>query len=329
MLNDNSLNLILVRNNPRFIQTSFNIPEPIEKFYLCKLNSKYLIAKRYLTPSIIDKINANDFAGAIKELGGKNETEDNIIELVSKELKRELFNLEAERDFYNLQDISQEDKDNKIKNITIKIENQKNKINDLKDRIKMISTNDCAICLDKVENPVMLECTHIFCGKCILNLLRMRDNNNCPYCRTKISSYDKLTAVINDSNNDNKIMTKEDTLISIIQNKMNGKFLVFTKYDNGFELIRNKMNELSISYEFLKGNTSQMMNILDRFKNGKLNVILLNTLYAGSGIDISFATDIIFYHKMGIDKQQAIGRGQRVGRTNQLIIHNLYYENEF
>ena len=31
---------------------------------------------------------------------------------------------------------------------------------------------------------------------------------------------------------------------------------------------------------------------------------------------------------MGIDKQQAIGRAQRVGRDNQLVIHNLCYEHE-
>ena len=56
MLNENSLNLILVRNNPKFIRNSFKIPEPNENFYLCKLHSKYLIAKKYLTPSLIDKI---------------------------------------------------------------------------------------------------------------------------------------------------------------------------------------------------------------------------------------------------------------------------------
>jgi len=31
---------------------------------------------------------------------------------------------------------------------------------------------------------------------------------------------------------------------------------------------------------------------------------------------------------MGIDKQQAIGRAQRVGRKNPLFIHNLIYEHE-
>jgi SNF2 family DNA or RNA helicase len=71
-----------------------------------------------------------------------------------------------------------------------------------------------------------------------------------------------------------------------------------------------------------------MMNVLDRFKSGKLNVILLNTQYAGSGIDINYATDVIIFHSMGIDKQQAIGRAQRVGRDKILYIHNLCYEDE-
>ena len=71
-----------------------------------------------------------------------------------------------------------------------------------------------------------------------------------------------------------------------------------------------------------------MVNILNDFRNSKIKVILLNTLYAGSGIDISFATDVIIYHQMGLHKNQAIGRAQRVGRVNQLYIHNLCYEQE-
>jgi ERCC4-related helicase len=78
----------------------------------------------------------------------------------------------------------------------------------------------------------------------------------------------------------------------------------------------------------LKGNTSHMVNVLNKFKNGELNIIFLNTQYAGSGIDISDATDIIIFHKMGSDKEQAIGRAQRVGRTTELYIHNLCYEHE-
>ena len=88
------------------------------------------------------------------------------------------------------------------------------------------------------------------------------------------------------------------------------------------------MIENNIKYEILKGNTSHMLNILEKFKKGEVNVILLNTQYAGSGIDINYATDVIIFHSMGIDKQQAIGRAQRVGRKNPLFIHNLIYEHE-
>jgi hypothetical protein len=115
LLNTEFINLILVKNNDNFIKNSFNIPEPNEKFYLCKLAANINVVMTFLNESILDKINANDIAGAIKELGGKNETEDDIIELVSKELKRDLFNKETERNYINTLDISIEQKTLKLK----------------------------------------------------------------------------------------------------------------------------------------------------------------------------------------------------------------------
>ena len=327
LLDEFNINLILVKNNFKFIKNSFHIPEPIEKTYLCKLPTDYLIAKKYLNSAVLDKINANDFAGAIKDLGGKNETEDNIIELVSKEFKKDLKNKEREREYINDLDMDIDDKETKLKKIDSDIEGIKNKINDLTERMKSLSTKNCSICMDNLRNPIMLECTHLFCGSCIMKWIAT--NNNCPYCRKKIPSYDNLVAIVNEKKeNPEIIMSKEDTFISIIKNKPDGKYLVFTKNDNGFEIIKNKMIENDIKFEFLKGNTLHMMNVLDKFKKGEIKIILLNTQYAGSGIDINYATDVILYHSMGIEKKQAIGRAQRVGRTEQLYIHNLAYEHE-
>jgi ERCC4-related helicase len=88
------------------------------------------------------------------------------------------------------------------------------------------------------------------------------------------------------------------------------------------------LNANNITSSELKGNTSHMMNVLDRFKSGQLRVILLNTNFAGSGIDISYATDVVIFHSMGSAKNQAIGRAQRVGRQDVLNIHYLCYEHE-
>jgi SWI/SNF-related matrix-associated actin-dependent regulator of chromatin subfamily A3 len=321
--------LILVKNSNKFIKNSFDIPEPIEKTYLCKLPPNYLIARRFLSGPILEKINANDFAGAIRELGGKSDTEDNIIELVSRELKKDLWNKERERVYINDLDISEDDKQQKLKKLDIEIEIQKHKIDDLAERIKSLSSDNCVICMDTVKNPIMLECTHLFCGGCIMNWIQR--NNNCPYCRTRIASYNNLIAIVNQNSSTNpteEILYKEDTFLSIIKNKPDGKFLVFTRNDNGFELIRKKMIDEGIKFEFLKGNTQHMKNVLDKFKSGEIKIILLNTQYAGSGIDINYATDVIIYHSMGIDKQQAVGRAQRAGRKEQLYIHNLCYEHE-
>ena len=331
LLNNEFINLILVKNNYNFIKNSFNIPEPNEKYYLCKLAPNINIIMTFLSESILDRINANDIAGAIKELGGKNETEDNIIDLVSKELRRDLFNKETERNYINTLDIPPEQKALKLKNIDADIETQKEKIKDLTERISSINTNNCSICMELMTNPILIECTHVFCGTCLFKWLQT--NKNCPICRLSIPTADKLIAVVNKNNIQkeevDEILSKEDTLLKIIKSKPDGRFLVFSKNENSFEKIKQNLSNSNLKYELLKGNTSHMMNVLDKFKSGEVNIILLNTQYAGSGIDISCATDIIIFHKMGSDKQQAVGRAQRVGRQSQLFIHNLYYEHEF
>jgi len=183
--------------------------------------------------------------------------------------------------------------------------------------------------MELMTNPIFIECTHAFCGSCLFKWLKT--NKNCPICRLSIPTADKLIAIVNTNNvnNEEEILSKEDMLLKIIKSKPNGRFLVFSKNENSFEKIKQNLAMYDLKFELLKGNTSHMMNILDKFKSGEINIILLNTQYAGSGIDISCATDIIIFHKMGADKQQAVGRAQRVGRESQLFIHNLYYEHEF
>jgi superfamily II DNA or RNA helicase len=317
-------NLFIVKNNNVFIKKSFTLPEPVEKFYVCKLPNNISVIKNFISETILDKINANDISGAIRELGGKHETEKDIIELVSREMKRELHNKEKEREYISNLDISNEDKAAKLKKISTDIQNCEEKIKDLTDRI---TSKTCSICMELITNPILIECTHIFCGGCLLKWLKT--NKNCPNCRTTINSLDKLTAIVEENNfneNNEELLSKEDTLLKILNSKPNGKFLIFSKNENTFDNIKLILN--NYKYDMLKGNTSHMMNILNKFKNGELNIIFLNTQYAGSGIDISDATDVIIFHKMGMDKEQAIGRAQRVGRTNELFIHNLCYDHE-
>ena len=181
--------------------------------------------------------------------------------------------------------------------------------------------------MEYITNPILLKCNHSYCAICIINWIK--NNSKCPECRN-IINIDELIAITDKKENfqENTILNKVDTLINIINSKENGKFLVFSKFESGFFDIIQKLKDNNITYAELKGNTSHMMNVLNSFKNSKVKVILLNTYHAGSGIDISFATDVIIFHSMGLYKNQAVGRAQRVGRIDKLFIHNLCYDQE-
>jgi hypothetical protein len=347
ILREDYINYILVKCNKEFVKESFKIPPIIEYYHLCKM-SKYLrVIKKYINSSILDKINANDISGAIKDLGGKNETEEGIATLICADMNKNLSNKQKEREYTLGLDILEETKANRIKTIDNDIVIIEGKIKDLTERITEINTKTCSICLDNVTHPIILECTHIFCGSCLFNFLNSHTFNStnikkCPDCRAEIKSTENLTAIVTSKDsitneivttedNTNKIgkgiLNKEDTLLEILKNKPDGKFIVFSRVDVFTKIIKLLVSN-KITFAELKGNTSHMMNVLKDFRNGLINVILLTTQYAGYGIDINYATDVIIFHSMAVDKQQAIGRAQRVGRTNNLIVHNLCFEHE-
>ena len=341
LIKEEYLNYILVKCNKDFVKQSFNVPPIIENFYLCKMShySKAIIP--YINQGILEKINANDISGAIKDLGGKNETEAGIANLICADMNKTIHNKYKERDYISLLDIPEDVKINKLNLIDVELNNLKDKLKDLTERITEIENKTCAICLDNITHPIILDCAHIFCGSCIIKMLNTNthnDNKRCPVCRSAIKSAENLTAIVPVKIEENKIikkdvigkgiLSKEETLIELILNNKEGKFIVFSRVDAVFSKITEILTANNINHACLKGNTNQMMNILNNFKYKNTNVILLTTQYAGSGIDISIATDVIILHSMDADKQQAIGRAQRVGRISQLRVHNLCYEHE-
>jgi hypothetical protein len=332
ILNNERLNILLVKGKSSFVMQSFNIPEPIEHIYLCKQPANITAVQPFLSQQVQERLNANDIQGAIREMGGTNETENDIIDLVTREIKREIHNKEREIEYISSLDISAELKEHRTLLQNVELNRLKDKLQNLIDRVSALSEKTCPICYENYDSPIMIQCTHIFCGQCLIQWIKAR-GNTCPTCRDPINSR-SLTAIVSEKQNNNEdedeheFLSKEDTLIKLLNEKTDAKFLVFSRIDSGFFTLIAKLRANNISFGELKGSTSHMNTILDRFKSGQLKVILLNTYYAGSGIDISFATDVVIFHAMGLDRVQAIGRAQRQGRTTQLHIHTLMYPHE-
>ncbi len=294
----------------------------------------------FLTPSVVERINANDIAGAIRELGGSNETEADIVNLVTRDLQREIDNKEREIQYVSSIDIAQDAREHRLQLLRADLSRLHERMRALTDRVTQLSEKQCAICMDNYENPIMLECTHVFCGACIIHWIRQNTYRKmCPTCRIPIHCK-KLTAIVDQKDpttNNNQIaaaqeraqmLSKEEMLLKLLADNPSGRFLVFSRIDSTFWNITTRLQQANITHAEIKGSTPQMMKILERFRSGELRVILLNTYHAGSGIDISYATDVVIFHSMGLDKTQAVGRAQRVGRTTELKVHNLCYAHE-
>jgi hypothetical protein len=324
----NELNHILIKSDDSFIKKSFDLPPVIEKTYRCKMLNRLSVIRPYLTRSQIDRLNASDLIGVMRDIGGNVATENGIIHTFTTKLNKDLHNKKCERAMIEHMELSDEEKHVKYENIDKTIESFEIKIKDLTERLSNIDDKNCAICLDNLTNPLILNCTHSYCASCIM--MWIRKNKKCPECRSEIDISDTtlVTNTVALPPIISKIKSKENTLIDIINNKPDGKFLIFSKIENGFSSIITNLTNHSISYTEIKGTTSCMNNILEKFRNGEIKVILLNTTYAGSGIDISFATDVIIYHSMNNERTQAIGRAHRVGRTCPLYVHTLLYEEE-
>jgi SNF2 family DNA or RNA helicase len=282
----------------------------------------------------------NDISGAIKELGGSSETEEELVTIVLTDIDKDISNTEKEIAFVESLDLETDVAEGRVKTLRNELQRYINRKISIETRLKEVVTTTCSICYDTLSNPIYLSCSHIFCGHCIFTWIsanaRTRNGGgasggvNCPECRTAIDST-KIIAIVKEKIVNDTIMmilSKEDQLLDIIQRKPDGHFLIFSRMDTSFGRLSRILSTHHISHSEIKGSTNHMMSILDQFKQNNIRVILLNTYHAGCGIDISIATDVIIYHSMNQEKIQAVGRAQRVGRTTPLTIHNLCYPHE-
>lgn len=179
----------------------------------------------------------------------------------------------------------------------------------------------CHICLSIVKKPVVVNCCqNIFCGECFLNW--MCNKNTCPMCRAVVSS--DMMIFVGESSDENMIIpnkTKAELLLQLLQ--VEGKYLIYSILGETFETIRKLLREQNISFVEIRGGADRRQKQLAKFKDGNENVLFLNSLTNGAGLNLQQVSDIILYTKVGDDTlDYVIGRAYRIGRTLPLKVHH-------
>jgi hypothetical protein len=104
---------------------------------------------------------------------------------------------------------------------------------------------------------------------------------------------------------------------------------VFSRYDNPFHTIATDLESLSISVKQVRGNKDVISSTLKLFQKGDTKVLLLNSIQAGAGLNITAATHVILLHAMTHEEEkQILGRAYRLGRTEPLEVIRLLHPDE-
>lgn len=108
------------------------------------------------------------------------------------------------------------------------------------------------------------------------------------------------------------------------------KILIFANFSETIEIINEFLHKYKIKFHKLQGNYRQLFDTINVFQHDDTVALLINSTNNCAGMNIQFASDLIFFHKI-MDMSiygQVLGRIQRPGRISSALVHYLLYQNE-
>ena len=313
------LSYFVIKNSEEFIKQSFYMPSVETIFHEC-MNPRVLsILRNHIDQETHIMISAGNIKGAITRLGGNVYSTINLINIVKERKQEKIVTCKQSIDFWERRNNKKE-----VYNWTKRLEGYENEMKDIEEKYKNMLKDDCSICYDQINNHTMVSCCqNIFCGQCIIKWLHT-NKNTCPLCRHILKPSDISFIAEEDKEKKERKKSKKEMVIEIIKDciQRNRKVIVFSSYDETFDIIRNDLDENNISFIELSGRLSVRVFKLDQITNGNVHVIFLNSRFNGAGINLEQTDDIILYHQMGEElKKQVLGRALRIGRKDNLIVH--------
>jgi SNF2 family DNA or RNA helicase len=303
---------LVLKNEDQFVKSSYAMPLTRHLHYKCSGNISSLF-EGLVSDTIIEMLQAGHISGVFHALDYDGvETDSTIIDAYKGRKRKRLLELNSTKEV-----------DEKTLE---KIETIDSHLTMLDEKIfKYVIGKNCILCNQSHVSPAVLSCCqNIFCGKCV--------NDACPLCKTPASEFKKIPLTIKElqesviscapivAPHKNKI----DTIMDIIGDAKDKKILIFSNYNESFTLIKKFLEERKLVYLELRGTKEKRDNTIDSYKTGSVNILLLNTIHSGAGLNLPETSDIILYHHIHeFQKIQVLGRANRIGRKIPLTVHYL------
>lgn len=320
------IDYFLVKNDDAFVLQSFTLLPPKEVMHKCKQPKILRMMHDMIPDGVAEMIAADNIQGAIAALGGTISDGSNIVQALSNKFKEKarIFKEKA-LEAKNKNDL------NEYARCKAKMDEYVIKYKTVKARVQEnLKQEECPICGEEnFEKAVMTQCcNNMCCGPCMAGWLSTK--KSCPFCRANMDIKDLIYKMSKDEEKvesakpSKKQKEKKDIMIDIV--KKSKRCIIFSSYNETFDRAQKILEENGISSIIIQGTKETREKKIRMYESGEVKVILLNSKMDGAGLNLQVTSDIIIYHNMPqAIERQVIGRGQRVGREGQLVVHRFSY----
>jgi len=124
---------------------------------------------------------------------------------------------------------------------------------------------------------------------------------------------------------------KFNKILDILKGLGTEKIIIFSQWTQSLSILGNFLNNNNINYYQYDGslNIDDKNLLLNKFRDGSTNVLLMTIASGGVGLDMSYANNIILLDSWWNQalENQAIDRVYRIGQTKNVSVHQLYIGN--
>ncbi|KAH9195082.1 hypothetical protein AeNC1_002928 [Aphanomyces euteiches] len=196
-----------------------------------------------------------------------------------------------------------------------------------------LDCQECPVCLEVPESPVLTPCAHLLCKSCVVTFLESNGQEaGCPVCRADVSP-DQLIAIEppekpTPTTQDESWAgsSKLNQLVKDLKSIEKGrKVVVFSQWSHMLDLVESTLSKHGYSCLRFDGTLKQedRERVLLRFNNDPTIQVLVISLKAGGvGLNLTAASVVIMldpWWNPGIE-DQAIDRVHRLGQTRDVMV---------
>ena len=208
-------------------------------------------------------------------------------------------------------------------------------------------TEDCSICLDDLNSPVITPCAHVFCRHCIERVLDTVKPPICPLCR---GSLDKRSLLEAGNDDEQQNVTEDETLkalesivVNVSSNKVNAaikemirirnadptdKIVLVSQFTSFLSIFQPILTDNGFSFVRLYGTMSHMdraevVRLFQKKTPNSPQVLLLSLKAGGVGLNLTSANHLLLVDPAWnpAAEWQCFDRVHRIGQDKPVTIY--------